>query len=212
MALKPAIHGRDHCPGGADPIPCMPGNNPWIRLCNGSISIAHNTELPVPADELQYDPALVTQGDIFDWEITDAGNPGVDRFRLITQQEGFYFYSLQTIWDQINTNGTEDFAYYQQKLRLRNLVDSTTYYEDRASADWLRDDINSTHGLSDAPGEQYGNPYLQQSDILYNGGIRVWHTTAIQSTGATRGLGADLGLFVMYLQSTDLSTWTFESV
>lgn len=24
MALKPAIHGRDHCPGGADPIPCLP--------------------------------------------------------------------------------------------------------------------------------------------------------------------------------------------
>lgn len=23
MALKPGIHGRDHCPGGADPIPCL---------------------------------------------------------------------------------------------------------------------------------------------------------------------------------------------
>lgn len=25
MAVKPAMHGRDHCPGGSDPIPCMPG-------------------------------------------------------------------------------------------------------------------------------------------------------------------------------------------
>lgn len=29
MALKPAIHGRDHCPGGADPIPCL-GGYPYI--------------------------------------------------------------------------------------------------------------------------------------------------------------------------------------
>jgi len=25
------IHGRDHCPKGADPLPCFPGSTPWIR-------------------------------------------------------------------------------------------------------------------------------------------------------------------------------------
>lgn len=209
-AVKPQMHGRDHRPGGSDPIPGL--TNPWIRLHNGSITIAHNTSLPVPADELQYDPALVTQGDIFDWEITDDGNPGNDRFQLKTLVEGFYYYSLTTVWDQVNTNGTEDFAYFQQKLLLRNTSDTTTFYDNRSSADWLRDDFTTTHGASDAPGEQYANPYLTLTDTLYTAGTRVWKPTAIQSTGSSRGLGADLGLFVMFIQNTDASTWTTESV
>jgi len=28
MGYKPAMHGRDHCPKGSDPIPCFPGNFP----------------------------------------------------------------------------------------------------------------------------------------------------------------------------------------
>lgn len=29
--LKPALHGREHCPGGEDPIPCLNSDIPWIR-------------------------------------------------------------------------------------------------------------------------------------------------------------------------------------
>ena len=185
---------------------------PWVWLHNGSITIANNTVLPVPADDLEYDPALVTQGDIFDWDITDAGNPGNDRFQLKTLVEGFYYFSLTTVWDQINTNGTQDFAYFQEHLRLRNLSDTTTFYDNRASADWLRDDITTTHGTSAQPGEQYNNPFLTVTDILYTAGIRVWKPTAIQTTGSSRGLGADLGLFVIFISTTDASAWTIESV
>lgn len=32
-ALKPAKHGRDHCPGGEDEIPCWPGQ--WARVSRG---------------------------------------------------------------------------------------------------------------------------------------------------------------------------------
>jgi hypothetical protein len=28
-AVKPALHGRDHCPGGTDPIPCFPRPVRW---------------------------------------------------------------------------------------------------------------------------------------------------------------------------------------
>ncbi len=76
----------------------------------------------------------------------------------------------------------------------------------------MRDDVDGGHGLSDAPGEQYNNPYLNLTDILWTAGTRVWHTTAIQSTGVDRGLGADLGLFVAFIATTDASTWTTESV
>lgn len=37
MSVKPTIHGRDHCPGGSDPIPCLDtptalGDVPWARI------------------------------------------------------------------------------------------------------------------------------------------------------------------------------------
>ena len=35
MAYKSPMHGRDHCPGGADPIPCWPLGG-WARRSKGA--------------------------------------------------------------------------------------------------------------------------------------------------------------------------------
>jgi len=38
MAMKPPIHGRDHCPGGSDPIPCISSARPeWSNPIHCSI-------------------------------------------------------------------------------------------------------------------------------------------------------------------------------
>lgn len=50
MTLKPALHGRDHCPGGADPIPCLPnaaGATTYVDLVLEHPCLAHYW----PADE-----------------------------------------------------------------------------------------------------------------------------------------------------------------
>ncbi len=41
MAVKPGIHGRDHCPGGADPIPCLSAVaalTGWEAILTGAFS------------------------------------------------------------------------------------------------------------------------------------------------------------------------------
>lgn len=185
---------------------------PWVWLQNGATTIPHNTEWPIPFEDLVYDPALVVKGDIFDWTITDAGDPGNDRFQLSSRMEGFYEVHLHTFWDQTTTNGTEDFAYFRQMLRIWNNAENSVLYENRSSADWLRDDINSTHGLSDGPGEQFNNGNLNLHDVLYDaGGSNPWKPTARQTTGVNRGLSG-IALLVIFRGVTNASEWTSETV
>lgn len=50
------IHGRDHCPGGPDPIPCLDTNRPWARIArrfadsNQVISNVSFTEIDTTTD------------------------------------------------------------------------------------------------------------------------------------------------------------------
>lgn len=37
--LKPEKHGRDHCPGGEDPIPCLSNLRAWVRRTNGDANL-----------------------------------------------------------------------------------------------------------------------------------------------------------------------------
>jgi hypothetical protein len=47
VAQQPAKHGRDHCPGGADPIPCFPGA--WVRrrYTGSTLSFTSGNDLAV---------------------------------------------------------------------------------------------------------------------------------------------------------------------
>lgn len=69
MALKHAIHGRDHCPGGADPIPCWPGA--WIRrrYTGETLTITSGNEVTVTYNDAGDPESSEIQGSAgnFDW-------------------------------------------------------------------------------------------------------------------------------------------------
>jgi hypothetical protein len=49
--LKPAMHGRDHCPGGADPIPCLVSDYAYLNNASGSLTVPSDTAYNVYDDE-----------------------------------------------------------------------------------------------------------------------------------------------------------------
>jgi len=185
----------------------------WIALQNGGTTIPTDTNFPVPFAELVYDPGVTTVGSspaTFDWDITDTGDPGNDRFELITRPEAWYEYNLRTGWDQVATNGTEPFAFFRHSLDIKNISLTTSYYTNYASADWLRDDVDG--GTSNNPGEQIGNQgFLNLSDVVYLAGNRIWKIEALQTTGVDRGLSG-IELHVRMLCPTDSSEWVTELV
>lgn len=93
MALKPAIHGRDHCPGGADPIPCF--DKPWVRRINlTGFSVAAGTQHNVTYDDAgnDTDPSITGSTGAVAWEnFFDIGSSSV----TTPLKQGFYIISGQ---------------------------------------------------------------------------------------------------------------------
>jgi hypothetical protein len=72
-AVKPALHGRDHCPGGTDPIPCLANVYPYI----------YRELLPADDDETQ----LIVSSQAGNIIVFDAAsNPGLGTgFSTVTE-------------------------------------------------------------------------------------------------------------------------------
>ena len=76
MAYKPPMHGRDHCPGGADPIPCF---GAYFRgIWDHTIDDLTGTSRDVDWGPLEFGVGPFTPG----WEI--GGAPGVFQVRDAT--------------------------------------------------------------------------------------------------------------------------------
>jgi hypothetical protein len=181
---------------------------PWVLLNAGATTAPHNTWMPVPMEDISFDPSLVVEGDIFSWEVTDAGDAGNDRWQVTTHVEGFYEYELGTGWDQVTTNGTEPFGYAVQ--RLQPMLNDITLLEDiRASADWLRDDVDGD--TSDLPGEMRDNPFLSSFGVLHCTGTTIWKPIAKQTTGVDRGLGP-IKFWLAFRGASNNADWDTESV
>lgn len=74
MALKPAIHGRDHCPGGADPIPCF--GYPYVfrkRSTNQLIEAGSVEYIDWTSSDFDEAAGYFTAGDNFSCNIVGAG-------------------------------------------------------------------------------------------------------------------------------------------
>ena len=91
MVYKPPMHGRDHCPGGSDPIPCLT-DRPWARLGLGGATATNNTWTNVDFTVAEtFNEA--TLGNIFTLE--DMGS----RFRIILAADGLYLVHMVNSWD-----------------------------------------------------------------------------------------------------------------
>lgn len=204
MAYKPDKHGRDHCPGGEDPIPCL--LKPWVILGEGATTAPNSTWTPIPFADIAYDPTLVTKGAIFDWTITDTGDVGNNRFQVSTEVAGWYEWELVTSWDQVTSPGGTDHGYAVQRITFDSTIGFPFDDSDmRNSADWL-DNAYAPSGF-----EMIDNPWLRGGGKVFVPANKVWLPTAKQVTGASRGLSGVL-LRIQFERADAAASWTFETV
>lgn len=52
-AVQPAMHGRDHCPGGTDPIPCFPAIQIFRAANNQTTTVPGTSRITVDFEEWQ---------------------------------------------------------------------------------------------------------------------------------------------------------------
>ena len=183
------------------------GANPWIVIFGGAASPTTGTWWPVPFENVAYDPALVTLGDIFDLTITDTGDPGNDRYEIITKVKGVYRAELVTQWDEVTTDGSNTYGYAVQNLFFGGLPNSLLFPPEahRGSADWPKNNTVSDHEMLD-------NPYLITNATIFSASTDFhWTPRGKQTTGVTRGLGG-VKLYIEAMQYSDASTWTYDSV
>lgn len=211
-----SYHGWTHAPksqGGTDPIPgLVSGLNPWVAIFDGATTAADDTTMPIPFASIAYDPTLVTQGEIFDWSITDTGDTGNDRFVIESQLEGWYQYLLVTQWDQVATPGGEEHGSAEMRISWNPGLNSPFFDNDhRWSADW------NDPTLAPDFFEMYDNPWLRGYGKVFVGPgagsviPREWLLTALQRTGASRGLSGVVFL-LEFLGADDSASWTFDTV
>jgi len=179
---------------------------PWVALSEGATTVADNTSIPIPFADLTYDPNLVTQGVVFDWTITDAGDPGNDRYVLQTLVKGWFEWELITSWDEVATAGANDLGYAVQTITFDSVAGFP--FDDvilKTSADWLA--TTYLEGLF----EMLENPWLRGTGRIYMPGSRTWQLTAKQTTGSSRGFSGVL-FRLWFMGADDAANWTFDTV
>jgi len=179
---------------------------PWIVLSQGATTVATATFIPIPFAALTYDPALVTQGDIFDWTITDVGDTGNDRYEITTLSAGWYYWELVTSWDDTGTAGTNNTGYALQRITWSSLFgfpfDDTDL---RTAADW------NSSTFENGNFEMLEDGYLRGNGEVFVPANKTWLPTAKQTTGSTRDLS---GWFfkIAFLGASTPADWTFDTV
>lgn len=110
-AVKPALHGRDHCPGGTDPIPCLGGSVFRALHYNDDvgddITVGGATNVDITYNywnDADYNPS------IFRPETSLGGTPtlgthNVQRVELLAS--GFYIISWGLNWSSPHTGLTQ---------------------------------------------------------------------------------------------------------
>jgi hypothetical protein len=85
--LKPAMHGRDHCPGGSDPIPCLQAGitlSQYDYADTGDNLVADDSwEDVAQPDERWWLEGQKTEGGIFGYNL-DSGNITSPMFGLFS--------------------------------------------------------------------------------------------------------------------------------
>ena len=106
MAYKTAMHGRDHCPQGSDPIPCL--GNHWARIQKTygsalqSISGSNgffNVYCGIGGDAINLGPGESGNGYFEEIESVDAGNPVIG---LEPQVPGLYLVTCELVFNEVH--------------------------------------------------------------------------------------------------------------
>lgn len=113
MALKPAIHGRDHCPGGADPIPCL--GSVCLRALyhpTGGAAVATLTETIILFDTWENEATSVFGETL----------SGGDLQKVSLLQQGIYTVTVQTQWETAFTSRVENLVLDDSSASAASLV------------------------------------------------------------------------------------------
>jgi len=105
---KPPIHGRDHCPGGADPIPCLSsgGVTPaeaWLRWNQSTVDISPGDWTGIKAaDPFQQDYAEGWISDPNDFDLTIDLETGIITWDLLVAPDNLAPLVIINVWTWIS--------------------------------------------------------------------------------------------------------------
>lgn len=183
-ALKPQLHGRDHRPGGRDPIPQSSSLIvPWARLGGGAATVPNNTWTNLAFREaMSYNEVAAgfAAGDIFNLE--DLGS----RFRITLEMDGLYLVHGLFGWD-------DTFAEYRA-IDLQQSLGDHLYSEGYG--------LTTFSGPFSTTGGPFANINWISSFIFKSSSVNApdpqLDPRAYQSSGVNRGCSG-FSLRVLYL-------------
>lgn len=159
-SVKPAKHGRDHCPGGADPIPCLDNTPVYAYMFYDSFgSIATDSTTNITGYTSGVGTAGITR------DLTNG------KFEL--EQTGIYVVQLVTTWD--NTFAGDKLA--SINTTGGNVLQDTNAWENWSSAQ------NLGTNLDIVTAEALIFVTSVSTDVLVQGKVR-------QTSGASRTLAS----------------------
>ena len=85
------IHGRDHCSGGADPIPCLPTAVPWVRRSKTTNQAIQNGDNDAT---LTFDTVAGSPTPDYTTYFTTSGSSTIE-----IEVEGVYDMTGEVVWD-----------------------------------------------------------------------------------------------------------------
>lgn len=197
MAYKPDKHGRDHCPGGEDPIPCLTSTT-WACLSTATNGWEYQG---AGADDIVdwYEIFLSeSSADVFDFEVVVAGGQfGDDIVFLNAFDSGQYTFTQQFLTSDLSSAaGSEDF-HYQTRLNVMGGSPGTSF---GANADVFPGQIGSVALLQDR--EQFWIGNSSGDDLWLN---RSW---TLPVRHPTPGNPLRMGEIKMFHNEPHDSFWT----
>ncbi len=177
MAEQPAKHGRDHCPGGADPIPCLSSSVDSAIAYDstaggGTGTIANNT-----ATDIIFDQYVLSSGSTAFAEDQGAGTGRP--FKCVL--DGWYLGYINFEWSGSPYSDVRSYALFINSF-ADNAGDQNIVQSE--SSPWLNAAFNGSFGPLYIRAATLGNAYFK---------TRVQHTA-----GSTQSITGVL-MTVIYL-------------
>lgn len=198
-ALKPQLHGRDHRPGGRDPIPLtLTATFPWVRIGQMSRTCTNAVQTRLPFRFLEYD-STITNVSVTDFSWTEQ-NMGLAHnvWEVSTRREGFYFFDLQ-----VTTAIGGTIANDAGKITIGLTTDAANELSELSDARMVFDSGTFTSGE-----QGDGALRVRFSGVVYIASTnRTWKPWVTQETGGNLDVGSEY-LYIVKLQETDGTAWT----
>lgn len=110
MAYKPDKHGRDHCPGGEDPIPCLgPTCLRALRDYGTGLVVASASETPVTFDQWENENSSIFGETLFSGDLQ----------KVSFKAQGVYTVTITAMWEA-QFDGVTEICYLDDSATTGN--------------------------------------------------------------------------------------------